>query len=238
MIALVHRVPVSRAFDLLESREWTLAAVEALLQKLPPIEQEQAVRQCYASICQHPEPVIRALALAMVQRLRSPGLDELTVRAEFDKVLGAIKSDLPPGKGAELAAAIPAESPWRSLIIDSVLRSRNQVDRLDDWGGVIKTLASAVPPPRLLSLLETLEGVGPRGRVTALEGLGALMAQHLPATEQRSALSQILAMAMGDPRRDLLAQLHAARPLLVSSMAGEKLSFFVGEVLRIEGWFP
>lgn len=238
VVALAPRLPPARAVKLVTERSWSLVAVEALLARLPQTERQKLAPSISESVMNDPLPSSRALALIMLERLRLPGLDETNVREGLATALEQIDDATPPGMLAAVAMALPDGSPSRRRLIDSLFRRTRRADDADEWARALATLGAAIPPSQVSAQIDALEALGPARRTAALDGLSAAVLKHLTPPNQRTAAIHVLAMTHGDERRDVLSELHAMRPLLVSLLSDDGCGALADDILRVERWFP
>lgn len=236
--ALAHRLAPASLLDVLTARSWTVQAVGSILQAMRPTEQAKYAASILARVEAMPTNVAYAQTLAMLLRIHPSGLDIQNAEAAIVGSLPEMAPDTSLEQLARVAVDLPDDSPLRDVVVDAVLQRRPMLERPDDWGNVIRVLALGTPAARLSSLLASITTIAPEYRAIGLTAIAQQMARLLPSVDQREALSRILVGAAHDTRRDVLNQVRAALPLLVSTMSEAQLTTLADEVMRLQHWFP
>ncbi|HKA19925.1 MAG TPA: hypothetical protein VKN18_16670, partial [Blastocatellia bacterium] len=236
--ALTHRLSAERALALLTSRSWPLDVIERLLQSLPTSERDEAAPWVYNSIINHPNAAVRASALAMLDRLDVSSLNNNELHKRLEEALEQIDLKASPKEFSFVAKELPATSPYRVKLVTAALDGKGALDRLEDWGTIVHHLAGAAAPAALLELLSSLEPLDVRDRIVGLRTLSKRIADELPAHRQWDAWKEILRFTSRDSRRDLLAQLRSALPLIERLTPEPLIGAIADEVLRVYQSFP
>jgi hypothetical protein len=236
--AFAHRLSSERALDLLTSRSWPLDVIEHLIRSLPPSEQGEPAQWMYNSVIKNSNPVLRALALSMLARLDVSSLDKDEIHKRLEEALEQISLDDSPDKLAFLAEELPTNSPYRTKFVAAVFDAKAAPDGIKNWDRVLHHLAKVAPAVLLLELLSSLEPLEVRDRIVSLRSLCDRIVDELPVPEQWDAWKELLRFTSGDSRRDLLAQLRSALPLIKGLTPESLLGAVADGVLRVQRSFP